>query len=172
MSGRVAAASCLMALVWAPAQSEDISGAEAGWAAIKRCAAIAEDHARHVCTDETLRSAGLLDAHQAKVAETAKSAEAPNTAEHRERFGLQPPTTPKPSPAEARLEVTLASVQQSGDGKLVLTTTDGAIWRQVESEAIRPAPTQGQVMTISKAALGGFLCESAKRVAFRCFRTR
>jgi hypothetical protein len=93
-------------------------------------------------------------------------------ADSRQRFGLTPPPTPKPTPSESKLAVTLASVEQRGDGKLVLTTTEGAVWRQVESEAFRPLPAQGQTMTIAKKSLGSFMCESANRVAFRCYRTR
>jgi hypothetical protein len=60
---------------------------------------------------------------------------------------------------EDQLEVTLAGVDQAGDGKLVVTTTDGALWRQVESEAIRPMPVQGQTMTIAATSFGGFMCK-------------
>lgn len=70
------------------------------------------------------------------------------------------------------LDVVLATVEQAGDGKLVLTTTDGAVWRQVESQAIRPTPEQGQTMTIARTRFGGFMCKPSKWVAFRCFRAR
>jgi hypothetical protein len=161
-----------LALIAGPALGEEISGADAGWAAMKRCAAIAEDKARHACTDETLREAGLLGARKpAPAAAVAAPASVP-APDSRQRFGLPPRPAPKPSPSDARVAVTLANVEQRGDGKLVLTTTDGAIWRQVESEAIRPLPAQGQTMTIAKNSLGGFMCESANRVAFRCYRTR
>ena len=182
---RVAAVSCLATLASLTARSEGISSADAGWAAMKRCAAIADDKARHACTDETLRDAGLLGAVKPASAAApsdaaraaAPPAAAPATAnvsgpDSRQRFGLQPPPAPKPTPSESKLEVTLANVTQAGDGKLVMTTTDGATWRQVESEPIRPQPTQGQTMTIARKSLGGFMCESANRVAFRCYRTR
>jgi hypothetical protein len=193
---RVALASCLVTLASLTARSEDISSAEDGWAAMKRCAALAEDKARHACTDETLREAGLLGAverrptegreaadsphaadnsyaaESARSAETARPAESAPAIVSRQSFGLPPPPAPKPSPSDTRLQVTLANVAQSGDGKLVLTTTDGATWRQVESEAIRPMPAQGQTMTIARKSLGGFMCESAQRVAFRCYRIR
>jgi hypothetical protein len=171
--GRVAATTCFLITVWAQAAAEDrqISSTETGWSAIKTCAAILDDESRHACSDKVLRDAGLLP-----------SAE-PESSKHRKGFGLEHPTAPAPSPAKSseqqmqqhnadRLEVTLAAVEERGDGKLVLTTTDGAIWQQVESDPIRPAPAQGQTMTIAKASLGGYLCKSGKWVAFRCFRTR
>jgi hypothetical protein len=155
-----------LALVAGPALGEEISGADAGWAAMKRCAAITEDKARHACTDETLRNAGLLSS----VTQSPKAVE--KHVEKQKDFGLPPAPAPKPSPGESKLQVTLANVEQRGDGKLVLTTTDGAVWRQVESEDIRPMPAQGQTMTIARKSLGGFMCESANRVAFRCYRSR
>jgi hypothetical protein len=174
-----------LALVAGPALGEQISGADAGWAAMKRCAAIAEDKARHACTDDVLREARLLGvAVQAKPAVEPRSAvqptptvqstpavQSPPANAHKD-FGLPPTPAPKPQPSESKLEVTLASVTQAGDGKLVMTTTDGATWRQVESEPIRPMPAEGQTMVIARKSLGGFMCESANRVAFRCYRTR
>jgi hypothetical protein len=54
----------------------------------------------------------------------------------------------------------------------MLTTTENAVWRQVESDAVRPMPTPGQSMKIEKTRFGGFMCETAKAVAFRCYRAR
>ncbi len=94
-------------------------------------------------------------------------------------FGLQPKTFPQAAPkdtqssaAERQQQVTLVRVDQAGDGKLLLTTTDGAIWKQLESGPIRPAPTGGQTMTIERVSFGGFLCEPSKYVSFRCFRAQ
>jgi hypothetical protein len=69
-------------------------------------------------------------------------------------------------------EVTLAAVEQGGDGKLVLTTTDGAIWRHAERIVIFPLPQQGQTIAITKTSFGGFMCKPTKWVAFRCYRAR
>jgi hypothetical protein len=74
--------------------------------------------------------------------------------------------------SDAPVQVTLASVVTGDDGKLVLTTTEGAVWRQVESTPVRPVPAQGKVMTIERSSFGGFMCEFGKWVAFRCFRAR
>ena len=158
---QVAVVSCLVSLA---AQSQDTSNAEAGWAAIGKCAAIKDDDARHACSDDVLRKAGLLPGAEA-AAET-------KSADSRKRFGLQRPTTDAASRHDEQLEVTLASVDQGGDGKLVLTTTDGAVWRQAESDAIRPPPVRGQTLTIAKRSFGGFMCKSSRYVAFRCFRSR
>jgi hypothetical protein len=127
-----------------------------------KCAAIADDVGRHRCSDEVLRGAGLLAPH----------------------FGLETSPAHAPQPAaqaaapeakrrsDDQVEVTLATVSPGADGKLVLTTTDGAVWRQVESNAVRPTPAQGQIMTIERTSFGGFMCKAGKWVAFRCYRAR
>jgi len=94
-----------------------------------------------------------------------EGAVAPREEAQRKRFGLEGSRDPE-------LEVTLATVKEGGDGKLVLTTTDGAVWRQVESEPVRPTPAQGQTMTITKGSLGSYLCKPGKWVGFRCARVR
>lgn len=164
-----AVACCLVtsALAQDAASTQQAPAAESGWAAVTKCAAILDDDSRHACSDKVLRDAGLLSEAQAKSGQ-------------RKRFGLQRPAAvaasapeaPAKPPTEDKLEVTLATVSESGDGKLILTTTEGAIWKQVESAAVRPLPKQGQAMIIEKASLGGFMCQPGKWVSFRCFRTR
>jgi hypothetical protein len=126
------------------ASGQSITSAEDGWAAMRKCAAIVDESSRHACSDNVLRKAGLLTGAGAK----------------------------DPAAKDDQLEVTLANVTQAGDGKLLLTTTEGAVWRQVESQAIRPMPTRGQSMKIEKTSFGGFMCKPGKWVAFRCFRAR
>jgi hypothetical protein len=170
---RVAATVCVVLMISARAAAEDSATptAQHSWEAIKLCAAIQDDESRHECSDNVLRDAGLMP---------------PREVARRKTFGLQRPapreTPPVPTPANAsepappraadQLEVTLATVKEGRDGKLTLTTTDGAIWRQVESEPIRPTPAQGQTMTISKGSLGSFMCQPSKWMAFRCARSR
>ena len=151
-AGRVAAAVYIALALSAQAVAQDSSTASAQthWDAIKKCAAIQNDDSRHECSDNVLRDAGLM---------------APREEAQRKRFGLEGSRDPE-------LEVTLATVKEGGDGKLVLTTTDGAVWRQVESEPVRPTPTGGQTMTISKGSLGSYLCKPGKWVGFRCARVR
>jgi hypothetical protein len=106
----------------------------------------------------------------------APAAQAPDSAspaqskDSRADFGLQPKTFREPADART-LQVTLRRVDQA-DGKLLLTTTDGAIWTQVESTDVWPVPTGGQTMTIERGSFGGFFCEPSKYVSFRCFRAK
>jgi hypothetical protein len=133
-----------------------------GWAAMTKCAAIADDVARHRCSDDVLRGAGLLTPHFGLETSPARTPQATAQAAASE--------AKRPSDDQAR--VTLATVAPGADGKLVLTTTDGAVWRQVESNAVRPTPAQGQTMTIERTRFGGFMCKPGKWVAFRCYRAR
>jgi hypothetical protein len=171
---QAAVAVCLVSTASAQdsASTQQTPTAESGWAAMKKCAAILEDDLRHACSDNALRDAGLLPD-----SETASSKD-------QQRFGLQRPAAraassptnasdaPTQPKSEDKLEVTLAAVKEGRDGKLVLTTTDGAIWKQVETQVVQPTPVQGGSMTITKAILGGFMCKPNKWTTFRCARTR
>lgn len=77
-----------------------------------------------------------------------------------------------PPPAPSTVEVELARVSTTHDEKLILTTTDGAVWRQIEGVAVRPVPAAGDRITIRRASLGSYLCEVRKNVGFRCSRTK
>jgi hypothetical protein len=159
------------------AQATDVT------AALSRCGAILDDARRHDCTDGVLRDAGMLPSAAAR------------STERRKTFGLarpgrpavatvqKPPRTGKVAVAKAvpaklppvadddsRIEIMLARVVQAGDGKLELTTAEGAVWRQVENEAVSPMPQAGRGMTIEKTALGGYRCITGKWAAFRCTR--
>ena len=159
---RTVVASCLVTLVCAPqaARSQKLTSAEDAWAAMAKCAAIAAADSRHTCADDVMRSAGLLPVTQGKPAAQADPVTQPK------------PIAPPPQKDDNQLEITLTAVEQGGDGKLVLTTTEGAIWRQVERMAIFPPPQQGQTITISKTSFGSFMCKPSKWVAFRCYRAR
>ena len=58
------------------------------------------------------------------------------------------------------------------DSAPLVTTTDGAVWNQVESDAIRQIPKQGETMKIEARSLGGFMCQPSKYVSFRCYRSK
>lgn len=190
--GHVAGVLVMSALVPGSPAQESLTGermapSDAAWSAITLCARIAKDRDRHVCLDDALRNAGLMPAPQnaapASAAGTssparalAPAAQAPDSAspaqskESRADFGLQPKAPREPAVARTQ-QVSLSRVDQV-DGKLLLTTTEGAIWKQVESSSVWPVPTGGQTMTIESASFGGFFCKPSKYVSFRCFRAK
>ena len=151
------------ALMWGSHGANSQTSAADGWGAMTKCAAIADDVARHRCLDDVLRSAGLLTPHFGLETSPARTSKAAAT---------QVAASVAKPPSDDRVQVTLATVAPGADGKLVLTTTEGAVWRQVESNTVRPTPAQGQTLTIERTSFGGFMCKSGKWVAFRCYRAR
>ena len=166
-------AACLVAcLAAAPAMhAEDSSSVQAKWDAITKCAPLVDDGARHTCLDDVLRKSGLMS-------------DAARSAASRQGFGLPaapvsavaapvaaaPAAAAKPAP-EDLIQVTLAGVKRGGDGTLVLNTTEGAVWRQLENAPVHPEPVAGDTLTIKRGLLGGYMCQSRKWIVFRCART-
>jgi hypothetical protein len=177
---------CLVAgLAALPAtHAEDSTSVQAKWDAITKCAPLVDDGARHACLDDVLRKAGLMP-------------DAARAAASRQRFGLPAPAVSVASVAapvvaapvaaapaapvaaqsakrapEELIQVTLAGVKRGGDGTLVLNTTEGAVWRQIEAADLHPEPVAGDTLTITHTIFGGYMCQSKKWIVFRCVRTR
>jgi hypothetical protein len=173
--------------------AEGGSDAEAGWAAVTRCAQQDTERARHDCVDQVLRDAGVLTpelrARQQQRAFGLDRATSPVPAAP-PPAAVQPvapppvataPTAPAPTRSAAkaspesspdRVEVEVASAVAGRDGKLVVTTTDGAVWRQTESITNYRLPAAGERMTIRKGSLGGYLCTPSSKLSWRCARDR
>ena len=183
--------SVFVALVWlsAPATAQT-SNAAANWDAMAKCAAISDDDARHECSDEVFRKAGLLksvESTSSKSVETKPMKSAATTptesaettrSEPRKAADVQP-ATPRSFPPRKlapvkepddydEIEVRLEQVDKAGDGKLVLTTTEGEIWRQLYSNSLLPTPRAGQLLKVKQNSLGGFMCRVEKSPSFRC----
>jgi hypothetical protein len=193
ISGMGRAAALILGVLTLPAaaQGPQSTGAEAGWAAMTKCAAMADEKLRHRCTDDALRSAGLLasatggrqEAPAAAVAATAsanagaapgKSRAPADPPSSPSDFGLQPKAAAKAAPPESEkhAQVVLAKVEQGVDGRLLLTTTDGAKWQQLETGPLHKLPAQGDAMSIDKTTFGGYMCKPAQWPMFRCVRSR
>jgi hypothetical protein len=74
--------------------------------------------------------------------------------------------------AEDLIQVTLAGVKHAGDGALLMNTSEGAVWRQIEPVEVHPEPMAGDILTIKHTTFGGYMCQSKKWIVFRCSRTR
>jgi hypothetical protein len=83
-----------------------------------------------------------------------------------------------PAPATApaqpdRLDVELAKVEKAANGRLFVTTTDGAVWLQIETVEMPLPPVAGDRMSIRKGSLGGYRCTVAStHLTYRCARNR
>lgn len=172
-----------LAVAAATPAAETGSGAEAGWAAVTRCAQQETEPARHDCVDQVLRDAGLLTPElRARQQQRAfgleqpaappPAAKAPVTKAPPAPAATPSPATPPPESPPDRVEVEIASVARSPDGKLVITTIDGAVWRQTESLTNYRLPAAGERMTIRRGALGGYLCTPSSKLSWRCARDR
>jgi len=163
--------------------AETNAGAEAGWTAVTRCAQQETERARHDCLDQVLREAGLLTPElRARQQQRAFGLEQPAAAapaapplveKALPARGAKPAAaTPAAESAPDRVEVEVASVVKGRDGKLVVTTTDGAVWRQTESLENYRLPAAGERMSIRRGKLGGYLCTPSSKLSWRCARDR
>jgi len=172
----------------AMAQTSGPMNAEQGWSAITRCAQEESERARHTCLDHVLRDAGLLTNEM-------------RAKQQRKAFGLDekaartPPAPPPPAPtppvtkatppvAAATppattpqqpdvLDVELVKVEKAANGRVVVTTSDGALWLQAESVDMPQPPVKGDRMTIRKGSMGGYRCSvTSTHLTYRCTRSR
>lgn len=165
--------------------------AEQGWSAVTRCAQAESGSARHACLDRVLRDAGLLTEEMglqqqrrafgledrpavAAPPVAAASAAAPSSAPTTPPVQMPKPLdTPTTSASPDRLEIQIASVQKAPDGKLLVTTTEGAVWRQTEAVEMPLPPRAGERMTLRRGSLGGYRCSVVStHLTFRCERNR
>ena len=70
------------------------------------------------------------------------------------------------------LTLTLASVENTALGRLVLTSTDGAVWEQTDSDPPNGRPQPGDTIKISKEMFGGYMCHVTRWESVRCQRDR
>jgi hypothetical protein len=64
-------------------------------------------------------------------------------------------------------------VERAVDGRLFVTTTDGAVWLQTETVDMPQPPVPGDRMTIRKGSMGGYRCSVAStHLTYRCARNR
>jgi hypothetical protein len=172
----VSASATLAAAVATPA-AETGPSAEAGWAAVTRCAQQDTERARHNCVDQVLRDAGLLtpevrERQQRRAFGLEQPAAPPAAKAPPAPTAKESPATPAPESPPDRVEVQIASVAKSPDGKLIITTTEGAVWRQTESAENYRLPAAGEQMAIRRGSLGGYLCTPSSKLTWRCARSR
>lgn len=180
--GRRIIAAFGFAAVLAPgmATAQEGDGKSAGhWADIAQCAAIDAAEPRHECMDAVLRRAGLLS--EARIAQTAREEFGSKDSSERPRPAVSPaePTAaahaPAAAPTRARdideLDTTIASARLRGDRRLIVTTAEGAVWEQTQSETFRTMPEAGDAFSIERTALGGFRCSFERSTVYRCRRT-
>jgi hypothetical protein len=73
---------------------------------------------------------------------------------------------------DASLVLTLADVENTPRGLLLMTATDGAVWEQTDGDSVPGDPVPGDTVTIKKGFLGGYFCQVNRWQEVRCQRDR
>ncbi len=68
------------------------------------------------------------------------------------------------------LTLTIANVGDTPLGRILLTSTDGAVWEQTDSDQIVERPSPGDTVQVSKGSLGGYMCHVTRWQLVRCQR--
>lgn len=68
--------------------------------------------------------------------------------------------------------LTIAEADQTPLGRLLLTSTDGAIWEQTDGDRVDNIPEPGDTVEVSKGMLGGYMCQVTRWQAVRCQRDK
>ena len=81
------------------------------------------------------------------------------------------PAVHAPAPANpAGLRTTVRSAQVAGNRRLVVVTTDGAVWEQTGSEDFHVLPRPGDAFEIQQGTLGSYRCTFGRSSIYRCRR--
>jgi hypothetical protein len=160
----LAGAACVFA---APAAQADPTAPQSA----AECRAITDFAQRGACWD-ALDSAGLHDQVVVK----------------KKGFGLgaRPPVeaaivVPKPKKEKVvnpdagevnSLTITIASIEDTPMGRMLLTSTDGAVWEQTDSDPLNNPPRVGDTVEVSKSMFSGYMCHMSHWQAVRCQRDK
>ena len=166
------------ALVLAPAsgasaaKNEIEPGRAAMVQALSDCRKVTDDAARLACYD---KAAGAIDQAESK-GQLVVIDQAQAKAVRRQAFGFNLPTlhlfdrATKNEEGFDRLDLDVASVHHSSDGKWVFVATTGAVWRQTDSEELALDPHPGSKLLVKNAALASFFCKVDGQPQVRCER--
>lgn len=183
----------------AAAQTPTPSGPPPSWESLIPCAQKSDPVEGFKCYQAAMKAAGfapnaavvaadkrrsfglqLPSFHARKPAET-KVAQAAATAPAAPAAAPAPVSAPAPArpapppPAkepEDQVTVTLDAVAVTPPlNRLLLVTTEGAVWQQTDDDTVAPLPRPGQTMTVIKGSIDGFFCRFDKRTKVRCKRT-
>jgi hypothetical protein len=76
----------------------------------------------------------------------------------------------KDEPEFTRIETTIDTAHQNGEGKWVITLADGAQWLQIDSVDLVRTPKAGMKIAIRKATMGSYFANIADQTAIRMRR--
>ncbi|MET0280002.1 MAG: hypothetical protein ABW278_02600, partial [Steroidobacteraceae bacterium] len=135
--------------------------AQAGWAAVAGCARQLVERTRHICLDQVLRDAGLLDSGAstaqpetasapAAVTSPASSASSASAPPPQAAVPGVPPTAKRTDPQNT----VIATVSSTADGRYIITTREGTVWRQTERLPLPRPPVAGDPIRVRNGSMG------------------
>ena len=176
-SARTVMAAAAVAVLAPAARAQPIATAPEGWSAIERCARLIDPEARRDCSDQVMRRAGLVPPPP----EAPPPARLPAPASR--PVARQAEAPPPPPPEHRRglpfiggggdvMEAVISKAHVDGEGKLVLATRDGSVWRAVERDPALRLPKAGETVTISPSLVTRFECKIGRWTDFLCERRK
>ena len=175
-----AAASVAAAQPAAPAPA----GPPPSWDSLIPCAQKADPAEGFRCYQAAMRAAGYAPNPQVVAADRRRTFglalpklggrkhEAASEAQAaKQQPGASQAASPAPEP-EDRVTVTLDQVAlMPPANRLLMVTTEGAVWLQTDNETVAPMPRSGQTMSVIHGNIDGYFCRFDKRTQVRCKRT-
>ncbi len=152
------------------------------WQTLVRCAEKGDPDEELACYRAAMKDAGYAPTSEAN-------------AQRRRKFGLSLPSmkfaghSDKEKPAKTAQAGPAPATEAAGDddsrvtveletlalippaNKMMMVTKDGAIWQQLDTEAVTPMPKPGQQFQIERNKFGGYFCKFDKFTKVRCMRT-
>ena len=170
----------------APAAAQSVpAGPPPAWDALIPCAQKADPAEGFRCYQAAMRAAGYSPNPEIAATERRRRFGLPSlplishkpssktkTESAQAQSGLRAAAAPEEEPQEDRVTVTLEQVALIPPlNRLLLVTTEGAIWQQTDSETVSPTPKPGSSMTIVHGKISGFFCQFDRVTKVRCVRT-
>ncbi len=139
---------------------------------LTRCRTIADPQTRLACFDqaagafdEAERSGDIVVVDKAQAREVKRQAFGLNLNNALSIFdhGIH-------AEAVDKVNLTIAQVAHTADGKWVITTSEGQVWRQIDSDPLDQDPKSGQPAEVSRGSLGSFFLKIGHDRAMRVHR--
>lgn len=168
---RLAATALVLALADEAAAQPAGAGGDALVKALADCRLVSDDRARLACYD----AAGARLSEAQTTGEVVIVDRATVRAARRQAFGFSLPSLDvfgrgEREPQLDRVQAALSGASQGANGRWILRTVDGQVWRQTDDNRLYRAPNRGSRVDIRKAALGSFFMNIDNQKAIRVRR--
>ncbi len=178
------------------AAAQEQGGTPPSWDTLVRCAKMANDSASLACFRAAMRASGYgpkpeevaaerkrvfglpipeirLQRREAEQKGESAGAQAARSAGTQVASTSASVATPAPPPPvdENQVSVVLSEVALIQPlNRLLMTTTDGAVWAQTDNAPVTRMPRAGDTVRIERGVIGGYLCAINKWSKVRCER--